>query len=82
MTFELALQYLKDGMKIKRKDWEGYWFISDIDIPFTYIDNGVNDGQEYLQDSKSWIILYDKGNYCPAIFYQGDILADDWMVIS
>lgn len=78
-----AVNFLKAGKKVKRKDWGGYWFICDHTNGFTYGKNkeGDLDGTFVFND----IIvakLKDDGGYAPATPYQADILAEDWLVVE
>jgi hypothetical protein len=75
MTFEWALEMLKEGEKVKRKHWGGYWFITEVVI--------VEDASTWMHDtheSKMIIARLKEGGYAPAQAYQGDLLADDWEV--
>lgn len=71
MTFGQALVLLKEGKKVKRKVWGGYWFIP-IGTFF-----GIGDGRLSL-DNMIVACLKDNGGYAPAQPYQADLLAEDW----
>jgi hypothetical protein len=69
MNFGEALQCLKAGLSVKRKDWGGYWTIEE----WEKVDVG----------SIPFIVAYLKdGGFAPAQAYQNDILAEDWELIG
>lgn len=75
MTFGTALEALKEGKKIKRMGWLGYWQISSM---------------VYMEDLSDWmgtlIVARSVGGNpdvnAPAQLYQMDMLAEDWEVIE
>jgi len=71
MNFGQALEALKEGKKVKRGFWGGYWRIEEWDK----VD---------FDKSYPLIVAYlkDNGGYAPAQAYQADLLADDWEVIE
>jgi hypothetical protein len=70
MNFSQALEELKNGKKIMRSFWGGYWVIEEWD-------------KQGFDKSYPLIVAYLKdGGYAPAQAYQSDILADDWEVIE
>ena len=78
MTFGQALELLKEGKKVKRKDWGGYWFLAK-DLYLT------QDPKVLTLDFKEGLIvacLKDNGGYAPAQPYQADLLAEDWEVVE
>jgi hypothetical protein len=83
MTFSEALEYLKQGRKVKRAHWGGYWFIP-------LFCQGFVDGQEkkktgnYSFTFNKIIVacLKDNGGYVPATPYQEDLMADDWELVD
>lgn len=68
LNFGQAIELLKQGKKIKRAHWGGYW----------YIDN------EFFGDGSPVIIavLKDDAGRAPAQAYQEDMLAEDWEVVE
>lgn len=82
MDFGQAIKELKEGKKVARKAWDGYWF-----IPVHA------EGQEAVESEQickpfafnaTLIVakLKDDGGYVPAATYQEDILAEDWEVVE
>lgn len=75
LTFGQALEKLKEGKKVKRKHWLGYWEISTM---------------TYMEDLSDWmgrVIVARRlgGNpdlNAPATAYQEDMLAEDWEVVE
>ena len=81
MTFGEGLQWMKQGKKIKRSTWEGYWCLSKE----PQVTEVTNDGFERSFDFKDGLIiavLKDAGGCAPAMPYQADILAEDWQVVE
>lgn len=70
LPFGTALEFMKEGHKVARSIWGGYWKIEEWEkVGFTY--------------STPLIVAYLKdGGYAPATPYQEDILAEDWEVID
>jgi Protein of unknown function (DUF2829) len=88
MNFGQALEALKQGKKVKRKHWGGYWFISQPVI-FEGLQVIEKDGQKGIKADSAigmnpTIIacLKDNGGYVPATAYQEDLLAEDWEVVE
>jgi hypothetical protein len=77
MTFELALTYLKEGKKIKREHWGGYWFYNLVEVLEPVGEEAVKGKFEYMIVAK----LAD-GGYAPAQAYQEDLLSSDWEVVE
>lgn len=75
--FSNALKLLKDGKKVKRKDWGGHWFLSTTGKVF------VPDENELLPFNLMIVAsLKNGGGYTPAQPYQDDMLAEDWMEVE
>jgi hypothetical protein len=76
MNFSRALELLKQGKKIKRRHWGGYWFISFVQVHEDFSSH-IN------VEAPLMIIAKTKdGRYAPATAYQEDLLADDWEVVE
>lgn len=83
MNFGEALQALKDGEKIKRSIWGGYWYLAKksklltlpIDENRTFYEN------DYTVDIIV-AVLKDDAGVAPAQPYQSDLLAEDWEIVS
>lgn len=71
MNFGQALEALKEGKKVKRSFWGGYWKIEAYELYST------NEYSEMIIAK-----LKDDGGYAPAQPYQADLLAEDWEVIK
>lgn len=75
--FSKALKLLKMGKKIARKNWGGYWFLSDTGKVF------VPDKNELLPFNQMIVArLKDGGGFIPAQPYQEDMLAEDWYEVE
>lgn len=74
--FSEALRKLKNGHKVKRKDWGGYWFL--------VYDICINPGtrSEDMMEDMIVACLKDSNAKVPAQPYQVDLLAEDWMVYT
>ena len=69
MNFGEALEKLKEGKKITREIWGGYWELSSLES-----GHGV---------SFDIIVAHLKdGGIAPAQAYQEDMLAEDWIVVD
>lgn len=83
MNFSEALEKLKEGKRIKRAIWGGYWFLSD---PGDKVEGDVklSEGQREVFRFKTLIVakLKDSDEYVPAMPYQADLLAEDWEVVE
>ena len=77
LTFGQALELLKQGYKIKRAHWLGYWYLQKK----VAVDVIHGDSMDSVKSISEMIVakLAD-GGYAPATPYQGDILATDWEV--
>lgn len=77
VSFSTALILLKQGKKVKRKDWGGYWFIAHNPRAGEELDKESTLHHEFSLNKLIVAKLKD-GGYAPAQPYQGDLLADDW----
>lgn len=79
MNFGEALAALKEGKKISRSVWRGYWMIlnnADILSPSTHPKERVMINRLIVA-----VLAHGKG-HAPAMPYQEDILADDWLIVE
>lgn len=71
MNFGEALQALKDGKKVTRSIWSGYWEMRHVRTT----------AEEYDECIMIMAFLKD-GGVAPAQPYQSDLLAEDWQIIG
>lgn len=62
MTFKEVLELLKDGFKVKRKDWDGYWVLNCGKVEMHCKDN----------------VVVDMINGVDDIFTLSNIVENDW----
>lgn len=77
MNFGEALQALKNGFKVTRSVWGGYWQL--------YEEVQLLDHKKGIGCPIDKIIvaaLRDGGGYAPATPYQEDLLAEDWSIVE
>ena len=69
MDFGDAIKAIKNGHRVKREDWGGFWYLPD------------NEPQVNDQPMNKMIVavLKDESGYAPASPYMADMLADDWV---
>lgn len=97
MTFGLALESLKKGLKVARKGWngKGMWLVL---MPSLYLppyntqgtERKVNDrtakwiGEDKPLDCQPYIVMWTASQqWQPGwLASQADMLADDWMVVE
>lgn len=78
LTFGAAIELLKQGKKIKRRDWGGYWFMP-LNSPIT----GADGENQFFQMNQTIVArLKEGGGYVVATPYQADILAEDWELVN
>lgn len=83
MTFSNALEHLKQGKRVARSSWGGYWFISTM--PLTGLERFEQDGERVARVYSMEPVIVAKlktGGYAPATPYQADLLADDWGLVD
>lgn len=66
MDFGKAIEALKQGKKITRIIWSGYWTLETI--------KGL--------DTQTIVATLKNGNRVTATAYQEDILANDWHIVK
>lgn len=81
MNFGQAIEKLKEGKKVKRKAWGGYWWLSKNPIAHEDLGNDYNRSYRF-QNDLIVAVLKDNGGCAPAQPYQADILAEDWEVVE
>lgn len=81
MTFSEALKLLKEGKKVKRAIWGGYWFLSNNPKCDEVLGNGYTRSFEF-QNGLIVAVLKNNGGCAPAQPYQADLLAEDWEVVE
>lgn len=80
MNFGEALQALKEGSKVTREVWSGYWYISH-NVEFSAgTGNGFQDGGHFKEIILA--VLKDGKGTVPAQPYQEDLLAEDWQILD
>jgi hypothetical protein len=80
MNFGEALQALKEGKKVKREIWGGYWRLYKH---ATLNGLSAEDGHALYCEPEDIIIAKLKdGGIVPAQPYQIDILAEDWKIVE
>lgn len=73
MNFGQALELIKQGKKVKRAHWGGYWYIDKIRIK-PHPEHAV---------FTNMILAFTKDyRYVPATAYQEDLLAEDWEIVE
>lgn len=75
--FSKALKLIKEGKKVKRKNWGGYWFLSTTGKVYVPNKNELLPFNEMIV-----ACLKDNGGYVPAQPYQEDLLAEDWIEVE
>lgn len=83
MNFGDALQALKNGKRVTRSVWGGYWYLaSDIQAehhPTAEDHEGPNLG--FGMDKMIVAVLKGNKGVAPAQPYQSDLLAEDWEIV-
>ncbi|MGV6934105.1 Thoeris anti-defense Tad2 family protein [Paenibacillus sp. CMM36] len=73
MNFGKAIEAIKQGKRIKRSNWKGYWALQEVKGSF----NGM------LPEWNGEFIVANVGHgFAPATAYQEDMLAEDWEIIE
>jgi hypothetical protein len=81
MNFGQAVELLKQGKKVKRAAWGGYWFFA----PNPECRQENEDDYNTAFDFNNGLIvavLKEFGGCAPAQPYQADILAEDWEEVA
>lgn len=81
MNFGQALEHLKVGRKVKRKDWGGYWFLAENPKAEQELEDGYKRSFSF-ENGLIVAVLKDNGGCAPAQPYQADLLAEDWMWVE
>ena len=69
MDFGDAIKAIKNGHRVKREDWGGFW----------YLPNNKPQVNDQPMNKMIVAVLKDNGGYAPASPYMADMLADDWV---
>lgn len=74
MDFGDAIKLVRQGNRVKRHDWGGYWF-----IPKYNVRVHRKTGQSFTNANDMIMAqIKDNGGLAPATPYMADMLADDW----
>lgn len=81
MNFGEALAALKEGKKVARSVWGGYWQL------FNFIDVTAHPqhnlpGEYFSMKEFIVAVLRDGQGHAPATPYQQDLLAEDWRIVD
>lgn len=83
MNFGEALQALKNGKRVTRAIWGGYWQL--VKNGRMEWDSDAGEGYKSACSFNNGIIiavLRDNGGVAPAQPYQADLLAEDWQIVE
>lgn len=80
MNFGQALEALKQGKKVARSNWGGYWFLSDYPELRESLEGYIR--SYYFKNGLIVAVLKDGGGLAPAQPYQADLLAEDWVLVD
>lgn len=81
MTFGEAVEALKEGKKVTRQIWGGYWFLSKKAEVEDVLPDGYKRGYGF-NNGLIVAVLKGGGGCAPAMPYQSDILAEDWKLVE
>ena len=74
MSFSEALVKLKEGYRVKRKDWDSYLKLGNEEVPRILYETLTKEQKDllynFIKDGKSYTITKE------------DILAEDWQMIN
>jgi hypothetical protein len=84
MNFGQALEVLKQGKKVKRAHWGGYWFIPEPNGTYCCEIVDKKKGISIQRKMNPMIVacLKDNAGYASATAYQEDLLAEDWEIVE
>lgn len=82
MNFGIALQALKEGKRIRRSTWRGYWEL--WAEPILNADSVIGNGYKRSCQFDGLIVatLGDNKGVAPAQPYQSDMLSEDWEILD
>lgn len=69
MDFGDAIKAIKNGHRVKREDWGGFW----------YLPNDEPQVNDQPMNKMIVAVLKNESGYAPASPYMADMLADDWV---
>jgi hypothetical protein len=78
MNFGEALQALKEGKKVTRAIWGGYWELQ-VDVQ---LDHYKKEQFQKMNIPKFIVAVLKDGGVAPAQPYQSDLLAEDWQIVD
>lgn len=81
MNFGQAIEALKAGKKVKRKEWGGHWQLFKDPLCRQENENGYTSSFQF-KNGLILATLKDFGGCAPAQAYQADILTEDWEVVE
>lgn len=86
MNFGEALKALKEGKKVARSVWGGYWYLAEKVIiqhnPVLYPKDVVGTFNWCSLDKLIIAVLKDNQGIAAAQPYQEDILSEDWLIVD
>ena len=86
LDFGQALAALKEGKRVARAIWGGYWVMCSAQLfPKTQsaASLSLDEPMEAFKNRNMIVaVLKDKGGYEAAQPYQSDLLATDWKIVS
>jgi hypothetical protein len=81
MNFGQALEALKEGKRVKRAHWGGYWFFAKNPKAKQENPDGYHTSFGFI-NGLIVAVLKDGGGCAPATPYQEDLLAEDWSIVK
>lgn len=79
MNFGEALQALKEGKKVTRSIWGGYWYLAK-DVVIMHAER--SDGPNGCGIPSVILAVLKNGGIAIAQPYQEDLLSDDWQIVE
>lgn len=85
MNFNLAINFLKDGHKLARKNWNGkgqYICLAHMD-KCTLADGNIITDPCHINIGSNFIMFVGTSGYqCGWLASQADLLANDWFIVA
>lgn len=83
MDFGDAIKAIKNGKRVKRANWGGYWYLPK-ELPVVKGNTVSEENSENVYFGHMIVAKlkqnYGDGWYAPAQPYMADMLADDWKI--